>query len=179
MWRKMCFNLQMHSWHTAWRKFLQINIVSFSKTSELPTRTAFLGIRLKECCLHSILGHHRRVYLYILGVARYMYSYRTVMVRASLFGAWGFTTNTDNSPPIQKGAQQFDNTWMPWVAHLKIKSPRHWPCADSERVSHMDWQRSILFISAHLTNPNIPYYFHICDVTYLNAKLLFIMYVKW
>lgn len=55
MWCKMCFNLQMHSWHTAWRKFLQrdeINIGSVSKASELPTHTAFLGIRLKECCLH-------------------------------------------------------------------------------------------------------------------------------
>ncbi len=39
-----------------------------------------------------------------LGVARYMYSYRTVTVQASRFGAWGLTTNTGNSPPIQKGA---------------------------------------------------------------------------
>ncbi len=33
-----------------------------------------------------------------------MYSYRTVTVQASQFGAWGLTTNTGNSPPIQKGA---------------------------------------------------------------------------
>ncbi len=32
--------------------------------------------------------------LYILGVARYMYSYRTVTVQASRFGAWDLTTNT-------------------------------------------------------------------------------------
>ncbi len=43
-------------------------------------------------------------HIYILGVARYMYSYRTVTVQASLFGAWDLTTNTGNSPPIQKGA---------------------------------------------------------------------------
>ncbi len=39
-----------------------------------------------------------------VGVARYMYSYRTVTVQASRFGAWCLTTNTGNSPPIQKGA---------------------------------------------------------------------------
>ncbi len=33
-----------------------------------------------------------------------MYSYRTVTVQASRFGAWCLTTNTGNSPPIQKGA---------------------------------------------------------------------------
>ncbi len=44
------------------------------------------------------------IYIYILGVARYMYSYRTVTVRTSRFGAWCLTTNTGNSPPIQKGA---------------------------------------------------------------------------
>ncbi len=44
------------------------------------------------------------MYIYILGVARYMYSYRTVTVRASRFGAWGLTMSTGNSPPIQKGA---------------------------------------------------------------------------
>ncbi len=38
----------------------------------------------------------------ILGVARYMYSYQTVTVQASRFGSWGLTTNTGNSPPIQK-----------------------------------------------------------------------------
>ncbi len=27
---------------------------------------------------------------------------------------------------------------------LENKAPRQWPCADSERVSHIDWQRSIL-----------------------------------
>ncbi len=37
-------------------------------------------------------------------VARYMYSYQTITVQASRFGAWGLTTNTGNSPPIQKGA---------------------------------------------------------------------------
>ncbi len=41
--------------------------------------------------------------IYILGVARCMYSYRTVLVQASRFGAWGLTTNTGNSPPIHKG----------------------------------------------------------------------------
>ncbi len=45
------------------------------------------------------------IYIYILGVARYMYSYRTVTVQASRFDAWGLTTNTGNSPPIQKGAR--------------------------------------------------------------------------
>ncbi len=44
------------------------------------------------------------IYIYILGVARYMYSSRTVTVQASRFGAWGLTTNTGNSPTIQKGA---------------------------------------------------------------------------
>ncbi len=39
-----------------------------------------------------------------LGVARYMYSSRTVTVQASRFGAWCPMTNTGNSPPIQKGA---------------------------------------------------------------------------
>ncbi len=39
----------------------------------------------------------------LLGVARYMYSYRTVTVQASRFGARCLTTNTGNSPPIQKG----------------------------------------------------------------------------
>ncbi len=33
-----------------------------------------------------------------------MYSYRTVTVQASRFGARGLTMNTGNSPPIQKGA---------------------------------------------------------------------------
>ncbi len=33
-----------------------------------------------------------------------MYSYRTVTVRTSRFGAWCLSTNTGNSPPIQKGA---------------------------------------------------------------------------
>ncbi len=33
-----------------------------------------------------------------------MYSYRTVTVRSSRFGAWDLTTNTGKSPPIQKGA---------------------------------------------------------------------------
>ncbi len=37
-------------------------------------------------------------------MARYIYLYRTVLVRASRFGAWGLTTNSGNSPPIQKGA---------------------------------------------------------------------------
>ncbi len=37
-------------------------------------------------------------------MARYMYSSRTVTVQASRFGAWCLTTNTGNSPPIQKGA---------------------------------------------------------------------------
>ncbi len=50
---------------------------------------------------------------YLVGVARYMYSYRTVTVQASRFGAWALTTNTGNSPPIQKGrrsnATLFDN----------------------------------------------------------------------
>ncbi len=45
-----------------------------------------------------------RIYTYILGVARFMYSYRTITVQASRFGAWCLTTNTGNSPPIQKGA---------------------------------------------------------------------------
>ncbi len=44
------------------------------------------------------------IYIYQLGVARYMYSSRTVTVWTSRFGAWGLTTNTGNSPPIQKGA---------------------------------------------------------------------------
>ncbi len=33
-----------------------------------------------------------------------MYSYRTVTVWSSRFGAWDLTTNTGKSPPIQKGA---------------------------------------------------------------------------
>ncbi len=41
---------------------------------------------------------------YRVGVERYMYSYRTITVRTSRFGAWGLTTNTGNSPSIQKGA---------------------------------------------------------------------------
>ncbi len=28
---------------------------------------------------------------------------------------------------------------------LDNKAPRQWPCADSERVSHIDWQRSITY----------------------------------
>ncbi len=47
-------------------------------------------------------------YIYILGVARYMYSYRTVTVRTSRFGAWCLTTNTGNSPPIP---QQCNAVW--------------------------------------------------------------------
>ncbi len=46
------------------------------------------------------------IYIYILGVARYMYSHRIVTVQASRFGARGLTTNTGNSPPIQKGAPE-------------------------------------------------------------------------
>ncbi len=42
-----------------------------------------------------------------------MYSYRTVTVRTSRFGAWGLTTKTGNSRPIQKGCRSnatlFDN----------------------------------------------------------------------
>ncbi len=34
-----------------------------------------------------------------------MYSYRTVTVQASRFGAWGLTTNTGNSPQSRKGAR--------------------------------------------------------------------------
>ncbi len=52
------------------------------------------------------------VIVYILGVARYMYSSRTVTVRASRFGAWCLTTNTGNSPSIQKRApQQCNAVW--------------------------------------------------------------------
>ncbi len=56
-------------------------------------------IQTEQCLFMMSYG-----YIYILGVARYMYSYRTVTVQASRFGAWGHTTNTGNSPPIQKRA---------------------------------------------------------------------------
>ncbi len=56
------------------------------------------------CCVCVSVHTHTHTYIYILGVARYMYSYRTVTVQASQFGAWCLTTNTGNSPPIQKGA---------------------------------------------------------------------------
>ncbi len=43
------------------------------------------------------------IYTYILGVARYMYSYRTITLRTSRLDAWGLMTNTGNLLPIQKG----------------------------------------------------------------------------
>ncbi len=69
------------------------------------------------------------VYAWLVGVARYMYSYRTVTVRASRFGAWCLTKNTGNSPNPEGGAAVMqrcleppapaEEQRMPWVAHLK------------------------------------------------------------
>ncbi len=58
-----------------------------------------------------------------------------------------FTPNPEEG--ARSNATLFDNSQlknsecqrMAWVAHLKTKPTRQWPCADSECVSHMDWQR--------------------------------------
>ncbi len=72
-----------------------------------------------------------------------MYSYRTVTVRTSRFGAWGLTTNTGNSPSIQKGAPAVMQCCLITASRrtanamscaLENKAPRQWPCADSECI---------------------------------------------
>ncbi len=62
-------------------------------------RVYYIGYLKKTCFIYIY------IYTYILGVARYMYSYRTVTVQASRFGAWGLTTNTGNSPQSRRGAR--------------------------------------------------------------------------
>ncbi len=77
--------------------------------SEDSLNSVIVPLRDHECIILNILFIYIYIYIYkdlngyIIGVARYMYSYRTVTVQASRFGAWGFTMNTGNSPPIQKG----------------------------------------------------------------------------
>ncbi len=68
-------------------------------------RSAMLAGQSSTVILRS--ANHLEVVLalWVVGVARYIYSYRTVAARASQFGAWGLTTNTGNSPQIQKGVQ--------------------------------------------------------------------------
>ncbi len=58
-------------------------------------------------------------------------------------GARSNATLFDNRVDYQTALNNEEQR-MPWVVHLKTKPPRQWPCADSERVSHIDWQRSIL-----------------------------------
>ncbi len=130
------------------------------------------------------------IYIYKLRVARYMYSYRTVTVRTSRFGTWGLTTNTGYSPPIQKGASA--------VMQCCLKTAS-WRTANaaSYALETVTMCRFWTRLSQGLTkacalnclgngalcscilplsfDTNISEYFHVCDVTYLNAKLLFIM----
>ncbi len=72
-------------------------------------QNCFIGMTVNDTILPKLSIHVQKylnIYIYILGVARCTYSYRTVMVRIPRFRAWGLTTNTGNSPPIQKGAPQ-------------------------------------------------------------------------
>ncbi len=50
-------------------------------------------------------------------------------------GARSNSTLFDNSQQKNSECREL-RTWK--------QSPRQWPCADSERVFHIDWQRSIL-----------------------------------
>ncbi len=155
MTRRSDDDLFYRSTRFTWMTYFKVKTANFAERWQVCTSVGIhcmsrcdVVVTLNCCCIDNIQNSlKKKIYIYIyiytvLGVAQYMYSYRTVMVRASRFGAWGLTMNTGNSPPIQKGAPAEEQR-MPWVAHLKTKPPTQWPCADSECVSHIDWQRSI------------------------------------
>ncbi len=113
----------------------------------------------------------------ILGVARCMYSYRTVTVRTSRFGAWGLTMNTGNSPPIQKGAPAVMQRCLKTAsasrrtanavscvlenkAHYTMTMCWFWTRFSHglTKVSHKEWRAlcSCILPLSFGTNPNIP-----------------------
>ncbi len=95
----------------------------------------------------------------ILGVARYMYLYRTVTVRASRFGAWGLTTNTGNSPPIQKVA--------PTAMHRCLITGSRTTNARSCALENKAW----VLITAE---SNVNYYCLINNASLYKSVLLFV-----
>ncbi len=64
---------------------------------------------------------------------------------------------------------------IPWVALLKTKPTRQLPCADSECVSSHGALCSWCPYLSHSAQIQIFHNIPICDITSLNAKLLFIM----
>ncbi len=79
---------------------LSVNLLKGSYYALLQSLDIVLGST--KTCSHSWCL--KKIHRFSQGVARYMNSYGTVTARTSWFGAWGLTTNTGNSPPIQKGA---------------------------------------------------------------------------
>ncbi len=84
-------------------------------------------------------------------MARYIYLYRTVSVRASRSGAWGLTTNSGNSPPIQKGA-------LAVLQHCLITASRRTvnasECLDLRTWKQRQWPLDsdhVLILTASLT----------------------------
>ncbi len=89
--------------------------------------------------------------VFYTNVYEYMYSYRTVMVRTSRFGAWGLTTNTGNSPEggTHRNATLFDNRQRQ-QKNSKCRELRAWDSDHvlilnasltwTDKIYHMDWQ---------------------------------------
>ncbi len=75
------------------RTHIENNVFEFERHGAT-RRGAALRIRCATPFIMQMYSIFKNVYL--LGLARYMYLYRTVAVRASRFGAWGLTMNSGN-----------------------------------------------------------------------------------
>ncbi len=83
-------------------------------SNAVEVRNAFSVLpRLNCVCVYIYIYIYIYICMYvcILGVARYMYSYRTVTVRTSRFGAWGLTTRACERNGAAWHSAQYSALW--------------------------------------------------------------------